>query len=98
MVEMTNCPHKIYGLLLRIPSCSWEVSAQLGTTLPEFLHLSGSMWQASPMEKKQKGWVPLQGHVVNKQVPSMLLPLLLARGKLSGPRGWAAIDRRGLGS
>lgn len=87
MAENTNYPHKIHAPLLRICTCSWEVSAQLGTILPKFLHLSGAMWQASPMEWKQKGWIPLLGSVVSNQVPSMQLPLLQSGSRLGGPRG-----------
>lgn len=54
MTEKTNCTPKIHGPPLKINNCSWEVSAQLGTTLPELLHLSGAMWQTSPMNGKRK--------------------------------------------
>lgn len=42
----------------------------------------------SSEERKQRGWVPLLGHVVRKQV-SMLLPLLSAGSSPRGLRGWA---------
>lgn len=79
MVEKTNYPHKIHGPLSRIQLFLGSV-CPAGDYIAELLHLHGALWQASPMEWKQKGSVPFLGCVASKQVSSMLLPLCRLEG------------------
>lgn len=83
MAEKMNYPHKIHGPLSRIQLFLGSV-CPAGDYIAEFLHLHVALWQASPMEWKQKGWVPFLGYVVSKQVPSMLVPLCRLEGDSEG--------------